>query len=331
MTAYIAQKWIYAKPFTKEPSLENFQLVEEPVPQLQEGEFMIRAMYLSVDPYMRIYTLNSPTGSTMIGGQVGEVIESRNTQFPVGSYAFAQVGWRTISVCNPDQFETRKPYVLPDLGTLPISLGMGALGTVGNTAYFGFLEICNPQPGETVVVSGAAGAVGSMVGQIGKIKGCRVIGIAGSREKCQWLRDIGFDGTINYKEENIGESLKQLAPDGVDCYFDNVGGHTSEAVKGQMKAFGRISVCGTISMYNEQPVQVVDPQRDFVWKQLMQEGFSVHRWTDRWFEGIEQNMQWIRDGKIKVRETFTEGFQNMPHAFIDMMKGGNIGKAVVKV
>ncbi|XP_050071233.1 prostaglandin reductase 1-like [Anopheles maculipalpis] len=331
MPEYTAQKWIYAKPFAKEPTLENFQLVEEPVPQLQDGEFMIRAMYLSVDPYMRIYTLNSPTGSTMIGGQVGEVIESRNAQFPVGSYAFAQVGWRTISVCNPAEFETRKPYVLPDFGTLPISLGMGALGTVGNTAYFGFLEICKPKPGETVVVSGAAGAVGSMVGQIAKIKGCRAIGIAGSREKCQWLEEIGFDGTINYKEENIAASLKQLAPDGVDCYFDNVGGQTSEAVKGQMKPFGRISVCGTISMYNDRPVQVVDPQLDFVWKQLMQEGFSVHRWTDRWFEGVEQNMQWIKDGKIKVRETVTEGFQNMPQAFIDMMKGGNIGKAVVKV
>ncbi|XP_053678265.1 prostaglandin reductase 1-like [Anopheles nili] len=328
---HIAKKWIYAKPFVDEPTLDNFQLVEETVPELQDGEFMIRAMYLSVDPYMRIYTLSFPTGTTMIGGQVGQVIESKNDAFPVGSYAFAQVGWRTISVCDPSKFETRKPYVLPDLGDLPLSLGAGALGTVGNTAYFGFLEICKPKANEVVVVSGAAGAVGSLVGQIAKLKGCRVIGIAGTNEKCQWLKDVGFDGTINYREENIEAVLKQLAPDGVDCYFDNVGGHISETIKAQMKAFGRISVCGTISMYSSQPVKVVDPQRDFVWKQLMQEGFSVHRWTDRWFEGITQILAWIKEGKLKYRETITEGFENMPIAFIDMMKGGNVGKAIVKV
>uniref|UniRef100_A0A182K2Y6 Prostaglandin reductase 1 n=1 Tax=Anopheles christyi TaxID=43041 RepID=A0A182K2Y6_9DIPT len=327
---HIAKKWIYAKPFVDEPTLDNFQLVEEPVPELKDGEFMIRAHYLSVDPYMRIYMLASPTGSTMIGGQVGQVIESKHADFPVGAYAFAQVGWRTVSVCDPAKFETRKPYVLPELGSLPVSLGMGALGTVGNTAYFGLLEICQPKEGETVVVSGAAGAVGSIVGQIAKIKGCRVIGIAGTVEKCEWLREIGFDGAINYKEENIEQALRQLAPDGVDCYFDNVGGRTSELVQGQMKQFGRIAVCGTISMYNaSEPTRVADPQLTFVWKQLVQEGFSVHRWTDRWFEGVHQNLQWIQEGKIKVRETITEGFENMPRAFIEMMKGGNVGKAVL--
>uniref|UniRef100_A0A182PV86 Prostaglandin reductase 1 n=1 Tax=Anopheles epiroticus TaxID=199890 RepID=A0A182PV86_9DIPT len=327
---HIAKKWIYAKPFVDEPTLDNFELVEEPVPELKDGEFMIRALFLSVDPYMRIYMLANPTGSTMIGGQVGQIIESRHADFPVGAYAFAQVGWRTVSVCDPAQYETRKPYVLPpELGTsLSVSLGMGALGTVGNTAYFGLLEICNPQPGETLLVSGAAGAVGSIVGQIGKIKGCRVIGIAGSEEKCAWLRELGFDGTINYREEQIGDALRLLAPDGVDCYFDNVGGATTEAVKGQMKQYGRIAVCGTISGYNRsEPARVTDPQLTFVWKQLVQEGFSVHRWTDRWFEGVQQNLRWVQEGKLRVRETVTEGFENMPRAFIEMMKGGNVGKA----
>lgn len=280
---------------------------------------------------MRIYILSYPIGSVMIGGQIAQVLESRHPDFPVGSYVFGQFGWRTYAICNPTGIETRKPYVLPDFGTLPRSLGIGTLGTVGNSAYFGFLEVCRPKSGETVVVSGAAGAVGNIVGQIGKIKGCKVIGLAGSDDKCRWLEEIGFDHAINYKTADIAKELLQAAPEGIDCYFDNVGGEISAIVKKQMRHFGRIACCGTISMYNGSPIQVEDPQRDFVWKQLVQEGFSVHRWTDRWFEGIKQNLAWIHEGKLKYRETITEGFENMPQAFIDMMKGGNIGKAIVKV
>lgn len=281
---------------------------------------------------MRIYVQSYPVGSVMIGGQVAQVLESKHPDFPVGAYVFGQFGWRTYAICNPTGIETRKPYVLPDFGpSLSRSLGTGTLGTVGNTAYFGLLEVCRPKEGETVVVSGAAGAVGSIVGQIAKIKECRVIGIAGSDEKCQWLKEIGFDAAINYKTADIEKELRDAAPEGVDCYFDNVGGRIAATVRKQMRNRGRIAVCGTISMYNGSPIPVEDPQRDFVWKQLVQEGFSVHRWTDRWFEGIEQNLKWIQEGKLKHRETVTEGFENMPQAFIDMMRGGNVGKAIVKV
>ncbi|EDS39827.1 NADP-dependent leukotriene B4 12-hydroxydehydrogenase [Culex quinquefasciatus] len=329
---YTAKKWIYARAFDGEPKLDDFRLEEEVMPELQDGEFLAEAEFLSVDPYMRIYILSYPVGSVMIGGQVARVLESRNAGFPVGAYVFGQFGWRTVSICDPRGITVRKPYVLPDFGaSVPRSVGIGACGTVGNSAYFGFLEICRPKEGETVVVSGAAGAVGSLVGQIGKIKGCRVIGIAGTDEKCAWLRELGFDHAINYKTADIGAELGVAAPEGVDCYFDNVGGKISEMVRKQMRSRGRIAVCGTISMYNGSPTQVADPQRDFVWKELVQEGFSVHRWTDRWLEGIGQNLKWIQEGKLKYRETVTEGFENMPKAFIEMMKGGNIGKAIVKV
>lgn len=204
----------------------------------------------------------------------------------------------------------------------------------GNTAYFGFLEICKPKAGETVVVSGAAGAVGTIVGQIAKIKGCKVIGIAGTDEKCAWIKkDLGFDHAINYKTEAVAEVLKKCAPDGVDCYFDNVGGGISSIVISQMREFGRISVCGSISSYNlpisEWPkVPILQPA--FIFKQLKMEGFIVTRWWDRWFEGISQLKEWIDDDKIKYRETVTNGFENMPQALINMLQGQNFGKAIVK-
>lgn len=205
----------------------------------------------------------------------------------------------------------------------------------GNTAYFGLLEICKPKEGETMVVSGAAGAVGSLVGQIGKIKGLRVIGIAGTDDKCDWIvKDLGFDVAINYKTANLEEELKKAAPNGVDCYFDNVGGEISSVVLNQMNEFGRISVCGSISAYNADVAnypRVPDLAKLFNWKQLRMEGFLVPRWTNRWMEGLKQMAEWIMQGKIKYEETVTEGFENMPAAFIGMLNGANTGKAIVKV
>ncbi|XP_062551440.1 prostaglandin reductase 1-like [Armigeres subalbatus] len=332
MVQYIAKKWIYARTFEGVPKPDDFRLEEEVLPEIQDGEFLAKAEFLSVDPYMRIHIHLYPVEIVMIGGQIAQVLESKHPDFPVGAYVFGQFGWRTCTICNPAEIETKKPYVLPDFGpTLPRSLGLGVLGMVGNSAYFGFFEVCRPTEGKTVVVSGAAGAVGNIVGQIAKIKGCHVVGITGSDEKCQWLKEIGFDAAINYKMADVEKELQQAAPEGVDFYFDNVGGQTAATVRKQMNQRGRIAVCGTISMYNGTPAQVADPQRDFVGKQLVQEGFSVYRWTDRWFEGINQNLKWIQEGKIKYRETITEGFENMPNAFIDMLKGGNVGKAIVKV
>ncbi|XP_065089074.1 prostaglandin reductase 1-like [Ochlerotatus camptorhynchus] len=328
----VSRNWIYAKKFVGEPTNENFRLTEEELPPLQDGEFLAQAEYLSVDPYMRPYMSRFPEGSLMIGGQIAKVVESKNVAYPVGAKIFGQFGWRTHTVYNPKKAENeQKPYVLPDLGSLPSSLGLGVLGMPGNTAYFGLLELCTPKEGETVVVSGAAGAVGSIVGQIAKLKGCRVIGIAGSDDKCQWLKKLDFDHAINYKTENVLEELKKAAPKGIDCYFDNVGGSITESVMRLMNLYGRISVCGTISNYSTGPIKVQDPQTDFVFKQLKMEGFIVTRWQDRWMEGIRANLDWIKEGKLQYEETVTNGFESMPKAFMGMLKGGNTGKAIVKV
>lgn len=266
------------------------------------------------------------------------VLESRNPNFPTGAHVCGTFGWRTHTVFNPITYKTNvpsvPPYVLPSFGELPLSLGLGLLGLPGNTAYFGFTEICQPKPGEIVVVSGAAGAVGNMVGQIAKIKGCKVIGIAGSDEKCKWLtEEMGFDHAINYKTETISEVLKNYAPNGVDCYFDNVGGAISSSVIAQMREFGRISVCGSTSSYDtpeSEWLKVPILQPHFIMKRLKMEGFLVYTWADKWIDGITQMKNWSDEGKLKYRETITNGFENIPQALVDMLHGKNFGKAVVK-
>jgi len=327
-----AKKFIYASAFKGEPKPSDFQLVEEDLPALKDGEVLIEAVYLSVDPYMRPYMSRFPVGSIMIGGQTAKVIDTKNEKFPKGAIVFAQVGWRTHTIVIPAKMQKQDFYVLPDFGGLPISLAVGSLGMPGNTAYFGFLEICHPKEGETVVVTGAAGAVGSLVGQIAKAKGCRVVGFAGSDDKCKWLEDeLGFDKAINYKNGDMASLLKEAAPKGVDCYFDNVGGELSAVILSQMNLYGRISVCGAISGYNDQEFMVQPPQKFFVFNQLKMEGFLVWRWADRWIEGITEMAKWINEGKIKYHETITLGFENQPKAFIEMLRGKNSGKAVVKV
>lgn len=270
-------------------------------------------------------------GVTMIGGQVAKVIDSKNPKYPKDSYVFGSYGWRTHTIVNNEETST---YLLPDFGKVPKSLGIGYLGMPGNTAYFGFLEICQPKAGETVVVTGAAGAVGSLVGQIAKIKGCTVIGFAGSDDKCEYIKSLGFDHAINYKKGDLKQALKAAAPKGVDCYFDNVGGVVSSLIISQMNLFGRISVCGSISSYNDKPedlpkVPILQPT--FVFQQLKMEGFIVHKWLPRWMEGIKEILKWIQEGKVQYRETVTEGFEKMPTALIEMLRGANTGKAVVKV
>ncbi|XP_055297767.1 prostaglandin reductase 1-like [Sitodiplosis mosellana] len=332
-----AKKFIFAARFDGLPKVTDFRLEEETLPELKDGEFLAEAIYLSVDPYMRPYSERIPIGCTMIGGQIAKIIESKNADYPKNAIVYGSFGWRTHTIYNPTSPEAQlvKAYVLPSFGKLPESLGLGHLGMPGNTAYFGFLEICEPKEGEVVVVSGAAGAVGSLVGQIAKIKGCKVVGIAGSDDKCAWLtRELGFDHAINYKTESIAEVLAKYAPDGVDCYFDNVGGGISSIVINQMREFGRISVCGSISSYNT-PVadwpKVPILQPAFVFKQLTMKGFVVTRFWDKWFDGIAQLKKWTEEGKLQYRETITNGFENMPQALIDMLQGQNFGKAIVKV
>lgn len=255
----------------------------------------------------------------------------------MGAHVYGVFGWRTHTIFNPKDTDGHliKPYVLPDFGNLPLSLAVGYLGMPGVTAYYGLLDICQPKAGEVVVVSGAAGGVGTLVGQIAKIKGCKVIGTAGCDTKCDRIKKLfGFDHTINYKTESVSEQLKKYAPDGVDCYFDNVGGELSSIVIRQMREFGRISVCGSVSSYNlsiaEWPkVPILQPT--FISKQLKMEGFIVTRWWDKWFDGIAQIKEWIDEGKIQYRETITNGFESAPQALIDVLEGRNFGKAIVKV
>jgi len=332
-----AEKFTLLNHFDGFPKTTDFKLETEELPALKSGEILCEAEYLSVDPYMRAYIrghgMKPPL--TMIGGQVAKVIDSKNDKYPKGSYVVGSIGWRKHSIPKAVLFGVADLDPLPDLGDLPRSYALGACGMPGFTAYFGFLKLCQPKEGETVVVTGAAGAVGSLVGQIAKIRGCRVIGFAGTEEKCKWIKSLGYDAAINYKTcPDIDAALKAAAPKGVDCYFDNVGGMLSYRIRNQMNLYGRVSLCGSISSYNNKAGEVSNvpnPEMIIVGKQLKLEGFIVTRWWDQRPEAVQQMAAWIREGRIKVQETVTEGFQNLPKAFIGMLKGENTGKAIVKV
>merc|ERR1712183_198771 len=259
---------------------------------------------------MRPYTIRMTPPFTMIGSSVAVVEESKHSSYPKGSTIIIYAGWVERGIANPDEMGSGRIRKAADMGSLSKSLLLGACGMPGNTAYFGLLEICKPKAGETVVVSGAAGAVGSLVGQIAKIKGCKVIGYAGTDEKCAWLKGLGFDFAFNYKKCKVAETLKTAAPAGVDCYFDNVGGDMSAAVMGAMNTRGRVSVCGAISHYNDVggTSKTTDVLPLCVFKELKVEGFLVNRWIARWMEGITAMAEWINNGNIKVEETVVDGF-----------------------
>ncbi|KAK9688574.1 N-terminal domain of oxidoreductase [Popillia japonica] len=331
-----AKKYIYVKEYDGMPTDENVKVIEEELPSLKNGEYLVEAVYLSVDPYMRAYAPNYKIGDTLIGTQIAKIIESKSTKFPVGKYVVGAFGWRSHSIAKDDvpRTEWNVPHIVNIDESLPLSLALGVLGMPGNTAYFGLLEICKPQAGETVVVSGAAGAVGSIVGQIAKIKGCKVIGIAGSDEKGQWLKSLGFDSVINYKTQDIRKALAEAAPNRVDCYFDNVGGETSSIVLQHMNKYGRIAVCGAISGYLSKDMTVypkaTSVQRPMISFELTMRGFLVNQFLDKWDEAIAQNQKWVKEGKLKYKETVFEGFDNMLKALIGVLKGENTGKAIVK-
>lgn len=318
------------------PKHSDFKLVETPIPEPKDGEFLVKSLYLSVDPYMRgrmndakSYAAPVGLGEVMVGGVVAKVIESRHPDFEVGDIVEYRFGWQEYA--TSDGREVRK--VDPTLA--PISTALGVLGMPGMTAYFGLLDICEPKAGETLLVSGAAGAVGSLVGQIGKIKGCRVVGIAGADDKVDLLvNELGFDAAFNYKTtENYAAKIRELCPRGVDCYFDNVGGAITDAAFMNLNDFARVSICGQISQYNlEQPE--MGPRlllTMLLIRQARAEGFIVSRFADRWGEGMRQMAAWLKEGKLKYEETVAEGLENAPQAFFDMLRGKNRGKQLVKI
>ena len=316
------------------PTLENFEFTESELPAIQDGEVLLRSLYISVDPYLRgrmregkSYIPAFEIGQVIESAVVGEVVESRAPNFEAGDVVVAQLGWRTFNVAKAGQLMRIVPGVSP-------SVALGVLGIPGLTAYFGLLDIGQPKVGETVVVSGAAGAVGVTVCQIAKLKGCHVIGIAGSDDKNKYLRDeLGVETTINYKTTgNMFEALTEACPNGIDIYFDNVGGVVSDAVMPLINERARIVICGQISIYNsEKPEVGVKPQPFLLIHNALMEGFIVTQYMPRFPEGINQLAQWFTGGQLKHAETIVEGFENTPNAFIGLFRGENLGKQVVKL
>jgi len=312
----------------------DFRWTEEPVRSLEDGEILVHSQYLSLDPTNRgwaardTYLPAVKLGDVMRGGAIGVVEESRNSNFAVGDHVSGLLGWQEYAVV--DGAGVGK---LPQIPGLPMTAHLGLFGHIGLTAYYGLLDVGQPKAGETLVVSAAAGAVGSLVGQIGKIVGCRVVGIAGSDEKCCWLTgDLGFDAAINYKKENIAEALKRNCPNGIDVDFENVGGEILDALLLQINLGARISLCGMISQYNAIE-GASGPSNLFmlIVKRARMQGFLVSDYMNRAAEAMSQLGKWYLEGKIKYRVDVVEGLEQAPTAVNKLFDGSNTGKLVVKI
>jgi NADPH-dependent curcumin reductase CurA len=320
---------------TAMPVPDNFKIVDADVRPLNDGEVLVRTLYISVDPYLRgrmregrSYVPPFEVGQVIESGVVGEVVESRAPEFQPGDIVTGMLGWRLYNVAKAAGLRKIDPRVAP------VTTALGVLGMPGLTAYFGLLDIGQPKTGETVVVSGAAGAVGMTVCQIAKIKGCRTVGIAGSDDKNQYLRDeLGVDATINYKTAgDMKQALAQACPNRIDVYFDNVGGEISDAVLPLLNHGARVVICGQISLYClDKPDVGPRPQPYLLVNRALMKGFIVSDYAARFSEGVIQLVQWLTAGKLKYAESVAEGFQNTPQAFIGLFTGENLGKQIVKV
>ncbi len=320
------------------PKDEDFEVQNVPAPAPGEGEMLLRTLWLSLDPYMRgrmtdreSYAKPLALGDVITAGVVCEVEQSNCSDFPVGTIVSGMYGWQSYAIARPG--DNRLFKVDPMLA--PISTAVGVTGMPGQTAYFGLLRVGKPKPGETVVVSAASGAVGSVVGQIAKIEGCRAIGIAGGKTKCDYVvNELGFDACIDYKAAGFPEMLAAACPDGVDVYFENVGGDVLDAVAPLLNKGARVPVCGFISAYNATSVDQVKPPA-MVLEALPNPPesrfFVVTEWLDEFEEATRQLGTWIAQGKLKYRETIVEGLPNAPAAFRMLFTGENFGKLMIKV
>ena len=316
------------------PTLSDFRLEEAPVPEPLEGECLIQVSYLSVDPYMRgrisgrkSYAAAVQIGQTIVGAAVGRVIASKSDSIPVGEYVTGNLGWQEYATASGDALRRVDP------SAAPLSAYIGVLGMPGLTAYYGLLKVAGVNPGETVCVSGAAGAVGSAVGQIARLKGCRAVGIAGGARKCGWVAgELGFEAAIDYKGEDVGKALGAACPDGVDVYFDNVGGPITDAVFPHLNERSRVAICGQISQYNAVDAPV-GPRLlwHFIVKRIRAQGFLVFDFREHDAESLDEMASWLRDGKLMYTETVAQGIENAAAAFIGMLGGANMGKQVVKL
>ncbi|MFW6174758.1 MAG: NADP-dependent oxidoreductase [Chloroflexota bacterium] len=316
------------------PSEDNFRIVETEAPAPQRGQVLVRTLWLSLDPYMRgrmnpgpSYAAPVEPGGVMQGEVVGRVEKSESEKFKPGDIVRAHLGWQEFGVV-----EAGDAYrVDPSLG--PVSTAVGVLGMPGLTAYFGLFRVGRPEAGDTVVVSAASGAVGAVVGQLAKIAGCRAVGIAGSDEKVGYVVDeLGFDVGINYRAQNVGAALGDACPDGVDVYFDNVGGAVSDAVLDHLAVGARVSLCGQISQYNV-PEQEPDGRtlRKIHAKRATAQGFLVYQFAQQWEDARRRLARWVNSGRLKYREDVVDGLENAPRAFIGMLRGENFGKLLVRV
>jgi NADPH-dependent curcumin reductase CurA len=315
------------------PGEDLFEVAETPIPEPADGQVLIRNAYFSVDPYMRprmndvrSYVAPFTLGEAMTGGAVGRVAVSRSPRYAEGDWVLHQLGWREWALSDGSALRRL------DAAAAPLSTALGILGMPGFTAWYGLFELGMPSEGDTIFVSGAAGAVGSAVGQMARIAGCRVIGSAGSEEKLEWLRELGFDAVFNYRDKSPRSALAELAPDGIDIYFDNVGGDHLEAAIGAAKTYGRIVACGSIARYNDaEPAP--GPRNMFmvVTKRLRIQGFIISDHFERFGEFARQAGEWLGEGRLHYRETVVEGIENAPKAFLGLLRGENIGKMLVKV
>lgn len=329
-----ATQIILASRPTGVPTLDNFRFEDISLPDLKEDEVLLKPLYISVDPYMRgrmkdaeSYVPSFKIDEPITGGSVAMVKESNSPKFKKGDTVIAMLPWTTYSIQKDDKIQKIETT------DIPVSYYLGVLGMPGMTAYFGLTDICNPKPGETVVVSGAAGAVGIVAGQIARIKGCRVIGITGSDKKADILKkEFGYDEVINYKTTpNLQEAIAEVCPRKVDCYFDNVGGEISDAVISNINFNARIAVCGQIALYNEINLSTgirILPQ--ILVHSASIQGFIIGNYNKRFPEALLQLSEWVHEGRLRFTETIIKGFHNLPEAFIGLFKGENIGKMLVE-
>jgi NADPH-dependent curcumin reductase CurA len=322
-----------------EATASNFKLVTVQTPALQDGQVLVRHHYLSLDPYMRgrmnegkSYAQPQPLGEVMIGGTVGEVVESRHPKFNVGDPVVGMGGWQEYSVVDANQAGAVRKV---DTTHVPLSHYLGAVGMPGVTAWYGLVKIIEPKAGETVTVSAAAGAVGSAYGALAKARGCRVVGIAGGQDKCNYVvQELGFDACIDYKLHpdagSLSKALKVACPNGIDGHFENVGGMVLDAVLSRMNAHGRIAVCGMIAGYDGQPLPMAYPQL-ILTNRLKVQGFIVSEHMEVWPEALKELGTLVGSGKLRPRESVAQGLQAAPEAFLGLLKGKNFGKQLVKL
>jgi hypothetical protein len=313
----------------------DFRWIEEPLREPREGEALIRVLYLSLDPTHRIWASGRESyvppvaiGEVMRGGALGVVEASRNPKLPVGARVRGLLGWQQYALSDG-----RGLSALPDDASIPLTAHLGLFGHIGMTAYFGLLDVGRPQPGETLVVSAAAGAVGSLVGQIGKIHGCRVVGIAGSADKCRWIiEELGFDAAIDHRREDVGTALGRLCPNGIDIDFENVGGDILDAILARINLRARIVLCGLIAQYNATgPVPGPTNFAQILMKRARVEGFIVSDFLPRAAEATAALARWLAEGKLKYRVDVVKGLRNAPAALNRLFDGSNTGKLIVEV